>query len=167
MVDLFLTNSWFLISQDVNLWTGVVWIVCGLLWCFYQLSFWRYPFTAEDPLIRKSCNAEFLQICSNEETNLSTSWVAWEYIFKQMFMFGWTISLMAMVPRWWHSICHTSHTMQTGIICHLTLLTLVVNSGVPDWYFNISSMKGLKYFDLGMIKRFDEVVFHHHCCCFI
>ncbi len=27
---------------------------CGLLWCFYQLfelSFWRHPFTAEDPLV--------------------------------------------------------------------------------------------------------------------
>ncbi len=25
--------------QDINWWTGDVWIVCGLLWCFYQL-FW-------------------------------------------------------------------------------------------------------------------------------
>ncbi len=24
-------------SQDVNCWTGVVWIACGLLWCLYQL----------------------------------------------------------------------------------------------------------------------------------
>ncbi len=34
----------------------------GLLWCFYQLfglSFWRHPFTAEDPLVSKSCNARF------------------------------------------------------------------------------------------------------------
>ncbi len=40
---------------------------CGLLWCFYQLfgfSFWRHPFTAEDPLVSKWCNATFLQICS-------------------------------------------------------------------------------------------------------
>ncbi len=42
---------------------------CGLLvdyyWCFYQLfglSFWRHPFTAEDPLVSKWCNATFLQI---------------------------------------------------------------------------------------------------------
>ncbi len=37
-------------SRDVHWWTGVVWITCGLLWCFYQLfrlSFWRHPFTAE------------------------------------------------------------------------------------------------------------------------
>ncbi len=33
---------------------AVVWITCGVLWCFYQLfglSFWRHPFTAEDPLV--------------------------------------------------------------------------------------------------------------------
>ncbi len=24
-------------NKDVNWWTGVVWIVCGLWWCFYQL----------------------------------------------------------------------------------------------------------------------------------
>ncbi len=42
-IDLFLTNMQILASQDINWWTGVVWITCGLLWCFYQLfglSFW-------------------------------------------------------------------------------------------------------------------------------
>ncbi len=24
-------------TQDINWWTGVVWITCELLWCFYQL----------------------------------------------------------------------------------------------------------------------------------
>ncbi len=41
-----------------------------ILWCFnqlFELSFWRHPFTAGDPLVSKWCNAEFLQICSNEE----------------------------------------------------------------------------------------------------
>ncbi len=54
MMDLFLTNMHLFTSQDVYWWTGVVWITCGLLWCFYQLfalSFWRHPFTAEDPLL--------------------------------------------------------------------------------------------------------------------
>ncbi len=61
MMDL----SQLLSSPDVNWWTGVVWITCGLLWCFYQLfglSFWRHPFTAEHPLLRQWCNATFLQI---------------------------------------------------------------------------------------------------------
>ncbi len=26
---------------------------CGLLWCFYQFSFWRHPFTAEDPVVKQ------------------------------------------------------------------------------------------------------------------
>ncbi len=49
------------------------------LWCFYQLfelSFWRHPFTAEDPFVIKWCNDKWLQICSNEETNLSAFWMA-------------------------------------------------------------------------------------------
>ncbi len=64
-MDLFFKNLQLLASQDVNWCTGVVWITCGLLWCFYQLfglSFWRHPFTAEDPLVSKRCNATFLQI---------------------------------------------------------------------------------------------------------
>ncbi len=42
---------------------GLEW--CELLWCFYQLfglSFWRHPFTEEDPLVSKWWNATFLQI---------------------------------------------------------------------------------------------------------
>ncbi len=41
---------------------------------------WRHPFTADDPLVSKWCNATFLQICSDEETNSSASWMAWECI---------------------------------------------------------------------------------------
>ncbi len=61
LMDLFQLLS----SPDVNWWTGVVWITCGLLWCFYQLfglSFWRHPFTAEHPLLRQWCNDTFFQI---------------------------------------------------------------------------------------------------------
>ncbi len=60
-------------SQDVNWWTGVEWITFDLLWCFYQLfglSFWRHPFTAEDPLVSKWWNAKFLQIFYDEEKKL-------------------------------------------------------------------------------------------------
>ncbi len=74
--------------QDVN-WTRVVWITCGLLWCFYQLfglSFWRHPFTAEDLLVIKWYNATFLQIHSDEETNSCMAW-KWVY-FQNIFVFG-------------------------------------------------------------------------------
>ncbi len=40
-------------------------------------SFWRHPFTPEDPLVSKWCNATFLQICSDDETNAAASWMAW------------------------------------------------------------------------------------------
>ncbi len=59
-----LLQTQLLASLDVNWWSGVVWITCGLLWCFYQmfkLSFWRHPFIAEDPLENNWCNATFLQ----------------------------------------------------------------------------------------------------------
>ncbi len=52
-----------IIHSFITWWTGVVWITCGLLWCFYKLfglSFWRHPFTAEDPLVNKWWNATFL-----------------------------------------------------------------------------------------------------------
>ncbi len=82
-----LTNTKRLASQDVNWWTGVVWITCGLLWCFYQLfglSFWRHPFTAEDPLVSKLCNTVISPICSDEKTNTSTSSIAWEWVYFQL-----------------------------------------------------------------------------------
>ncbi len=61
MMELFFTSMHLFTSQDINCQTGVLWITCGLLWCFYQLfglSFWRHPFTAEDPLMSKWCNAK-------------------------------------------------------------------------------------------------------------
>ncbi len=54
---------------------------CGLLWCFIsclEISFWWHPFTAEDPLVSKRCNATFLQICSDEETQSCTFWMPWD-----------------------------------------------------------------------------------------
>ncbi len=96
MFFFFLKNMQILSSQDVNWWTGVVWITCGLLWCFYQLfglSFWRHPFTAEDPLVSKWWNATVSQIWWRK--NSSTSWMAWGWVnVQQTFcLFGWTISI--------------------------------------------------------------------------
>ncbi len=65
-MDLFLSNTQLFTSQDVNLCTGAVWITCGLLWCFYQLfgiSFWRHPFTAEDPLLINAFFSIFVFLC--------------------------------------------------------------------------------------------------------
>ncbi len=68
------TDKQLFTSQDIN-WSTAV----GLLWSFYQLfglSFWWHTFTAEDPRVNKWCNATFLQIYSDEETNACTSWKA-------------------------------------------------------------------------------------------
>ncbi len=66
--------------------------------CFYQLfgrSFWRHPFTAEDPLVSKWCNAKILQIhCFDEETN---SYILDGLKVSKIFIFGWTIPLILTV----------------------------------------------------------------------
>ncbi len=67
-------------------WSGVDY--CDVFYQLFGLSFWRHPFTAEDPLVIKWCNATFLQICSDEETNSSTFRMAWEGVhFQQIFFF--------------------------------------------------------------------------------
>ncbi len=55
-------------------------LIDGLEWCALLVMFLSAvltliltaPFTAEHPLVSKWCNATFLQICSDEETNSST-----------------------------------------------------------------------------------------------
>ena len=89
MLDVFHLLS----SPDVNWWTGVLWITCGLLWCFYQLfglSFWRHPFTAEHPLLRHWCNATFLQIWWRNKLIYILDGLRVSIFF---FFFGWTTPL--------------------------------------------------------------------------
>ncbi len=134
-MDLFLTNMQLFASQDVNWWTGVVWITCGLLWCFYQLfglSFWRHPFTAEDPLVSKWCNATCLKICSDEERNSFTSWMGWWWVyFHQIFIFGWTIPLIKSGVGNVGPIEFSSNPNQT----HLNKLIKVFRITGRWWFF--------------------------------
>ncbi len=55
-------------------------------YCFYQLfglSFWRHPFTAEDPLLRHWCNATFLQIWWRNKLRMAWGWkYFWCYIIS-------------------------------------------------------------------------------------
>ncbi len=59
----------------------------GWLWCFYYqlfgLSFWRHPFTAEHPLMSKSCNAAF-QICSDEGKSVRRKEVSCSHLFTKI-----------------------------------------------------------------------------------
>ncbi len=63
MIYLFLKNRQLCTSQDIYCVDHCDVFISSLD------SFWRHPFTAEDPLVSKSCNATFLKIYSVEETN--------------------------------------------------------------------------------------------------
>ncbi len=60
MIDLLFTNTQLFTSQDVTWWTGVMWNIVMFFYQLFGLSFWRHPFTAEDLLMSKWCNAKFL-----------------------------------------------------------------------------------------------------------
>ncbi len=48
-----------------------------------------------DPLVSKRCHAKFFKICSHEETNSSTSCMAWGCVhFQQIVICGWIIRLI-------------------------------------------------------------------------
>ncbi len=122
IMDLVLKNMELFTSQDVNWY----WITCGLLWCFYQLfglSFWRHPFTAEDPLMSKWCNAQFLQICSDEDKNSTTSWMACVWIhFQQIIFFWWIIPLTQINDSWKPSATFWIQHLDTFIyVCACTI----------------------------------------------
>ncbi len=113
---------------------GLEW--CGLhnsmdlLWCFYQLfglSFWRHPFTAEDPLVSKWCDAKFLQTCSDEETNSSTSWMPWRWVhFQQILIFGW------IIPLTW--FLHFLEKMRVVVACEkLVMVSCGYFSALLHW----------------------------------
>ncbi len=65
--------------------------LCGLLWFFYQLfglSFWRHPFTLEDPLV----SSDVIQNFSNSFGFLIFIWMGWGWVYlQQILIFGWII----------------------------------------------------------------------------
>ncbi len=92
MIDLFLKSTVFVFKMLTDGLEG-----CGLLWCVYQLFglILTHTFTAEDPMVIKSCNATFLQIYSHEQTNSSTSWMAW-WFFSIFSFLGELIHLLEL-----------------------------------------------------------------------
>ncbi len=119
----------FFATQDVNWWTGVVWITCGLLWCFYQfIGFWWHPFTAKHSLVSKWCNAKFLQI--DEETildgmrvsTLSANFHFWvNYFFKPVYAFVIFIYTKNIMLSWiidfpWPPFCRHMFSLSTVLL---------------------------------------------------
>ncbi len=62
-------------SQDIHWWTGVVSVTCE----YVLISDGTHSLQGIH-LVSKWCNAKFVQICSNEETNYSTSQMAWGWV---------------------------------------------------------------------------------------
>ncbi len=90
---LFEVKNILMLRKTFNWWNGVVWISCGLLWCFYQLfwlSIWWHPFTAENPRLSKWCNAKLVRIISKDGFSL----MVWERVnVRHIFILRWTIPL--------------------------------------------------------------------------
>ncbi len=125
-------------------------ITCGFLWCFYRLiglSFWRHPFTAENPLVTKWCNAQFFQICSDEQTNSSTSWMAWgwEHFQQVFFLFRWIIPLIS-------NLCHDKTVVRRSLKVHILLceviktLMIMINDAIRCNLLNIELYSAMLMF---------------------
>ncbi len=90
---MFLTNAHILSSQDVNWWTGVVWITVMFLsdshsdgtHSLQSIHCWD-----TDAMLHFSK--------SDEETKSCTSWTAWH--FHQIIIFEWTIPLKYKMYIW-------------------------------------------------------------------
>ncbi len=107
LMDFFIINAQLFASQDINWWTGIVLITCGLLmdglYQLFDLSFWWHPFTPEDPPVMLNFSE------SNEETNSFTSWIAWgvsEYLADVHFCVN--LSFQCNTAKYvYHVFCHT------------------------------------------------------------
>ncbi len=128
--------------QDIHCWTGVVWITCGLLWCFYELfglSFWRHPFTAEDPWWASDAMLNFSKsVLMKRQTHLHREWPEGEYTFS--------------VFRIIHVIFHLS-TKKWNKLPKNSLKALAVYS---------TSLTQPSYFTIIKILGLDTVLFPYH-----
>ncbi len=101
--NLFLkTHSFWHLKTFID---GLEW--CGLLWCFYQLirlSFWRHPFTTEDPLVNKVMGCYISQNLLQKQTHLHLGWPEGEYIFVFVSVSLWCRS---GVPKVGTELCRT------------------------------------------------------------
>ncbi len=72
-------------NMNTSLFLPQIWRHLTLRWCFYKLSFWRHPFTAEHPLL-SDATLHFSK--SDEETNSSPSCMTWGWArFQQSYSF--------------------------------------------------------------------------------
>ncbi len=85
----------FSTSRDINGWLELLVDYCDVLSAVWTLILTATPSLQEHPLVSKWCNAYISFSKSDEETNSSTSWLAWEWVsFQQIVIFGWTTPLI-------------------------------------------------------------------------
>ncbi len=97
MMDLFLTNTQLLSSQDVNWWTGVdcLWIIVMLL-----SAVWTLILTA--PIHCRGSIGEQVMQCYispnllKKQTHLHRGWHLRESKYSEIFAFGWNIPLITL-----------------------------------------------------------------------
>ncbi len=112
--DGFVPYKLLLFISDKTLIDGLEW--CGLLWCFISCLdsfFWRHPFTAEDPLVSKWCNATFLQICYDEKANFSSKLSFLGKLFLQWSVLKYGEAMFAT----WHNhllTCLVNNVQRSG-----------------------------------------------------
>ncbi len=118
------------------------WLLVGYCDVFNQLfglSFWRHPFTAEDPLVNKWFNAQFLQ------TNMflwrsKLGWPEGEYIFCSKWQFLFNFSWMYILYVYKGSkklLVGDKSKIYLSPVLSLTLLFLMAGF-LSTWFFNSS-----------------------------
>ncbi len=108
MMDCLNTNTQLFTLQDSNWWTGDMWISCGL-------SFWRHPFTAEDPLASKWCNANFSKsILMKKQTHLHLEWPEGKYILANSHVWvNYSLKILGSL----HEFCPLLFSYSPSLIC--------------------------------------------------
>ncbi len=117
-------------------WTGVLWVTCGLLWCFYQLldshsdgthSLWRIHWWTSDVMLH------FLKFCSDEEINilhLHFRSPEGEYIFRNFHFWvkysfnTLSCSLLGMI----HQCMFLQQKMMCDLIAHQNVKPCIWNN---------------------------------------
>ncbi len=91
-------------SQYINGWTGVVWITCGPLWCFYQL-FGLSDGTHSLQRIHRWASGIMLNLAKTflikKQTHLHLEWPENRYIF----IAGWTTPLKKLNEHIYCTVC--------------------------------------------------------------
>ncbi len=111
-------------------WSGVdyLWIIVMFL---SAVSFWRHPFTAEDPWWRSDVMLHFSK--SDEETNSSASWMAWGWVhFQHIFIFGRTTPLSVQMILWPLYTITSTHTLSLQWMTSVPVQRACVCVGVVD-----------------------------------